>query len=159
MNVIVVKNIRRPPGPLGVRDIPSTLCTIISLFPLPFDHLCHVLFLPSLPCTFDHRFLSSIISLSSSYGPKRLSNCQLGAGGMRAQPVKIRRPLRSNGQRVVNNTQKLSSFIPLFAMQILSNLRSKLLREPTLHALSGSPPVKSRMCTPPWPPQDAPRSL
>ena len=32
-----------------------------------------------------------------------------GAGGMRPQAVEIRRPLRSNGQRVVNDTQKLSS--------------------------------------------------
>ena len=35
------------------------------------------------------------------------ASIELGAGGMRAQPVKIRRPLRSNGQRVVNHTQKL----------------------------------------------------
>ena len=33
----------------------------------------------------------------------------LGAGGMRPQAIKIRRPLRSNGQRVVNHTQELSS--------------------------------------------------
>ena len=39
------------------------------------------------------------------------ASIEWGAGGMRAQPVKIRRPLRSNGQRVVNDTQELSAIL------------------------------------------------
>ena len=45
----------------------------------------------------------------ASMPPGLNASIELGAGGMRAQPVKIRRPLRSNGQRVVNNTQELSA--------------------------------------------------
>ena len=65
----------------------------------------------------------------------------LGAGGMRAQPVKIRRPLRSNGQRVVNDTQKLSSN-PFCKCKYFSNLLSKVLGRPRLRARTALPPVK-----------------
>ena len=41
----------------------------------------------------------------ASMPPGLNASMELGAGGMRAQPVKIRRPLRSIGQRVVNDTQ------------------------------------------------------
>jgi len=66
----------------------------------------------------------------------------LGAGGMRAQPVKIRRPLRSNGQRVVNDTQKLSSN-SFCKCKYFSNLLSKVLGRPRLRARTALPPVKS----------------
>ena len=66
----------------------------------------------------------------------------LGAGGMRPQAVKIRRPLRSNGQRVVNHTQKLSSN-PFANAKTLSKLLSKVLGRPRLRARTALPPVKS----------------
>ena len=57
--------------------------------------------------------------------PPDINACmKLGAGGMRAQPVKIRRPLRSNGQRVVDNTQKLS-LNPFCKCKYFSDLLSK----------------------------------
>ena len=68
---------------------------------------------------------------------------ELGAGGMRAQPLRIRRPLRSNGQRVVDHTQKLppNSFLQ---KQILSNLLSKVLGRPRLRARTVPPPAELR---------------
>ena len=65
---------------------------------------------------------------------------ELGAGGMRAQPLRIRRPLRSNGQRVVNHTQELSSN-PFFKCKYFSNLRSKILGRPRLRTRTALPPV------------------
>ena len=66
----------------------------------------------------------------------------LGAGGMRAQPVKIRRPLRSNGQRVVNDTQELSSN-PFCKCKYFSYLLSKLLGRPRLRARTALPPANA----------------
>ena len=65
---------------------------------------------------------------------------ELGAGGMRAQPLRIRRPLRSNGTRVVNSTQKLPQF-SFLQKQILSNLLSKVLGEAALRARTAPPPA------------------
>ena len=65
---------------------------------------------------------------------------ELGAGGMRAQPLGIRRPLRSNGQRVVNDTQELSSN-PFCKCKYFSNLRSKILGRPRLRTRTALPPV------------------
>ena len=70
------------------------------------------------------------------------ASIELGAGGMRAQPVKIRRPLRSNGQRVVNNTQELS-LNPFCKCKYFSNLLSKVLGRPRLRARTALHPVKS----------------
>ena len=53
----------------------------------------------------------------ASMPPGLNASMELGAGGMRTQPVKIRRPLRSNGQRVVNPPQELPKI--LLQMQIL----------------------------------------
>ena len=66
---------------------------------------------------------------------------ELGAGGMRAQPLRIRRPLRSNGQRVVNHTQKLSAN-PFCKCKYFSNLLSKVLGRPRLRARTALHPVK-----------------
>ena len=56
----------------------------------------------------------------------------MGAGGMRPQAFGIRRPLRSNGQRVVNDTQKLSQIF--LQMQILQLLAQQVTREAALRA-------------------------
>ena len=53
--------IRRPPGPSRRAGHPSY--PLYHHLSLPFDHLCHVLVLPSLPCTFDLR--SSILEFHS----------------------------------------------------------------------------------------------
>ena len=51
-------------GPLGLWACERALLPFYHHLSLPFfDHLCHVLFLPSLPCTFDLR--SSILEFHS----------------------------------------------------------------------------------------------
>ena len=81
------------------------------------------------------------------------ASIELGAGGMRAQPVKIRRPLRSNGQRVVNHTQKLSSN-PFYKCKYCSNLLSKVLGRPPLRAPTAPPPADAQSSWDPWAPQE-----
>ena len=71
------------------------------------------------------------------------ASIELGAGGMRAQPVKIRRPLRSNGQRVVDNTQKLS-LNPFCKCKYFSNLLSKFLGSQGLRAPTALRGVNAR---------------
>ena len=80
---------------------------------------------------------------------------------MRPQAVRIRRPLCSNGQRVVNDTQKLSSN-PLCKCKYCSNLLSKILGRPPLRAPTaprGAKFSKSRSSRDPWAPQEGLRSL
>ena len=84
------------------------------------------------------------------------ASMELGAGGMRAQPVKIRRPLRSNGQRVVNDTQELSSN-PFCICKYFSNLLSKVLGRLRLRARTAPRGVKSLWCAPSPRALDAPR--
>ena len=76
---------------------------------------------------------------------------------MRPQAVRIRRPLRSNGQRVVNNTQKLSSKF-LFEKSNTQLLAQQVTREAALRAPTAPPPTESRRSWGPWAPQEALRS-
>ena len=65
------KMIHRPPGPLGVRGIPPTLCTIISLFLSTIPTMYSFYPLYPVLSIFDLRFLSSIVSFSSSLGLRK----------------------------------------------------------------------------------------
>ena len=54
---------KNPPAPWASRRAEHPSYPLYHHLSLPFDHLCHVLFLPSLPCTFDLR--SSILEFHS----------------------------------------------------------------------------------------------
>ena len=66
-----------------------------------------------------------------------------GGGGLRPQGVLDPPPPAQHGQRVVNDTQELSSN-PLCKCKYCSNLLSKVLGRPRLRARTAPPPAKSR---------------
>ena len=75
---------------------------------------------------------------------------------MRPQAVKIRRPLRSNGQRVVNNTQLLSSN-SFFKSKYFSDLLSKLLEKRRLRSRTALQRAEPQRFQGPYAPQEGPK--